>query len=165
MNLLIFFITHNFFIFAEGYKLLNNLVCELPKKFEPCKNINMKILNIVKDVFNDLQNIGLPIFLDRSNNTVCNSDFVHYGQMLYNDNIPNSKTDLLFKTSLIYTPITAYNVILHEVLHSLGLDHNNGEYGLMNYAVNENWFGLLNNDDRKLWLSADDINGVFNNCM
>ena len=148
---------------CNSFKLLPNLVCELPKTFEPCREINERLLSIVKDVFSDLRYGGLPIFLDKSNNTICSTDYTHYGQMLYNPNTPTSTTDLLFKNSIVYTPTTAYNVVLHETLHSLGLDHTT-DYGMMNYAVSENWYGALNNDERKLWISIDDIRGITENC-
>ena len=150
--------------FCNSFKLLPNLVCDLPKTFEPCRDINKRLLNIVKDVFSNLQYGGLPIFLDKSNNTICSTDYAHYGQMLYNPTSSTSTTDLLFKNSIVYTPTTAYNVVLHEALHSLGLDHNDGEFGMMNYAVSENWYGALNNDERKLWISIDDIRGISQNC-
>jgi len=149
---------------CNTFKLLPNLVCELPKTFEPCREINERLLNIVKDVFSDLRYGGLPIFLDKSNNTICSTDYTHYGQMLYNPTSSTSITNLLFKNSIVYTPTSAYNIILHETLHSLGLDHNDGELGMMNYAVSENWYGGITDDQRKLWISIDDIRGITKNC-
>jgi hypothetical protein len=35
---------------------------------------------------------------------------------------------------------------------------------MMNYAVSENWYGGISNDERKLWLSIDDIRGITKNC-
>jgi hypothetical protein len=150
--------------FVWCYKLLPNLKCELPKYFEPCLTINKRLLEITKDVFKDLNNLGLPVYLNKSNNSICSQDYTHYGQMLYDPSVLTSKTDLLFKNSIVYSPNTAYNIVLHETLHSLGLDHTT-DYGMMNYAVSENWYGGLINDQRKLWLSADDINGIFSNCV
>jgi len=148
----------------NSYKLLPNLLCQLPKSFEPCKGLNQRLITVVKDVFTDLRYCGIPIFLDKSNNSICAEDYAHYGQMIYDPTKPTSKTDLLFKNSIIYTPITAYNIVLHEALHSLGLDHTT-EYGMMSYSVSENWFGSIINDDRKLWISVDDIRGISKNCF
>jgi len=149
--------------FIMSYELLPNLKRELPKYFTPCLTINKRLLEITKDVFKDLNNLGLPVYLNTSNNSICSKEYTHYGQMIYNPTSSTSTTDLLFKNSIVYTPNTAYNVILHETLHSLGLDHTT-TYGMMNYAVSENWYGGLINDQRKLWVSADDINGIFSNC-
>ena len=150
--------------FILAYELLPNLTCELPKYFEPCLTINKRLLEIVKDVFYDMRQNGLYVALNISNNTICSEEYTHYGQMIYNPTGSTITTDLLFKNSIVYSPNTAYNIILHEILHSLGLDHNSGEFGMMNYAVNENWYGGLTNDDRKLWLSIDDIRGITKNC-
>ena len=150
---------------VNAYRLLPNLTCELPKLFQPCENINMRLLDIAKEVFADLRETGLPIGLGISNNSICGQDYVHYGQMLYNPTSSTSTTDLLFKNSIVYTPITCYNVILHEALHSLGLDHNDGEPGMMSYSVTENFFGMVSNDQKKLWASVDDLKGLTENCF
>ena len=150
---------------VNGYRLLPNLTCELPKLFQPCKDINMRLLDIVKEVFADLRMEGLPIGLGVSdNNTICSRDYVHYGQMLYDPSSPTSKTDLLFKNSIIYSPTTAYNVILHESLHALGLDHDD-ESGMMSYSVTENWIGMVSNDQKKLWISVDNLRAIAQNCF
>ena len=150
---------------SHAYKLLNNLTCVLPKLFQPCEDLAVTILMISNQVFGDLQDIGLPIGLGISDNYICSQDNTHYGQMLYNPTSSTSTTDLLFRNSIRHAHNTAYNVILHEALHSLGLDHNDGEPGIMNYAVSENWWGGLVNDERKLWISVDDLRGVHQNCF
>jgi hypothetical protein len=150
--------------FIMAYELLPNLKCELPKYFQPCKSINQRLLGITENVFETLRQNGLHVGLNISNNSICSEEYTHYGQMIYNPTGSTSTTDLLFKNSIVYTPNTAYNIILHETLHSLGLDHNKGEFGMMNYAVSENWYGGISNDERKLWLSIDDIRGITKNC-
>ena len=149
---------------VNAYRLLPNLTCELPKLFQPCENINMRLLDIAKEVFADSQQTGLPIGLGVSNNSICGQNYVHYGQMMYDPTNPTSKTDLIFKNSIVYSPVTAYNVILHEALHSLGLDHDD-EPGIMSYAVTENFFGGLSNDQKKLWLSVQNLRGITANCF
>ena len=149
---------------VNGYRLLHNLTCEFPKLFEPCNNINPRLLDIAKEVFKDLRETGLPIGLGTSNNSICSAEYTHYGAMLYNPTSSTSTTDLLFKNSIVYTPNTCYNVILHEALHSLGLDHTT-EPGMMSYAVSENWYGGVSDDQKKLWLSVDDLRGISRNCF
>ena len=46
------------------------------------------------------------------------------------------------------------------ILHSMGLDHNKGGNGMMNYSVRTGWFGIKD-DERKLWLSEDELNGFY----
>jgi len=142
-------------IFVYPFELLG-LECQLPKVFEPCREINKNILDTVYDVFEDLRYSGVPVWLGVSNNTICNYDNVHYGQMIrdYKNN-----TNIIIKSSLYKAPTTCYNVLLHETLHALGLSHSKSP-GMMNYAVTESWFGSVVNDPLKLWLSVDDIRGI-----
>ena len=141
-----------------------NLTCRIPKYFQPCNEINKDILNIAMDVFEELRYNGIPIGIGLSNNTICTNPTVHYGIMLYDPFDPYTTTDLLFKNSIINAPATAYNIILHECLHSLGLDHNTGESGMMNYAVSQNWYGGISDDQKKLWISIDDLRGITKGC-
>ena len=53
----------------------------------------------------------------------------------------------------------SYNVILHEILHSLGLDHTD-KPGMMSYSIREYFLRYPIEDQNKLWLSVDDVHGV-----
>ena len=55
-------------------------------------------------------------------------------------------------------PNTLYNVLLHEILHGLGLKHSK-EKGMMNYSITVDDKGPLE-DHHKLWLSSDDLEGI-----
>ena len=157
---------------ANCYVLLENVDCILPKILTPCENINLYFLGVAQEVTKDLREIGLPYFIQPTNNfredslrlsgVICDGENIHYGFMTPRGGY---LTDITISNDLFSYSNTLYNVILHEILHSLGLDHNNGESGLMNYAVTENWFGSIINDQRKLWLSMDDILGITDNCF
>ncbi len=127
----------------------------------------MFLLQTSQEVASDLRQLGLPFYIGTSSNStgiICNNPDVHYGSMVsYND---SANTDIVISNDLLGYPNTLYNVIWHEILHSLGLDHNNGEPGLMSHVVRvSSWFGSVLNDCRKLWISSDDINGIIKSCF
>ena len=152
---------------VNAYILLNNVECIIPKIISPCKDINLFLLQTSQEVASDLRQIGLQIYIDTSSNAtgiICNEPDVHYGYMTLSDD--NINTDITISNDLLIYPNTLYNVILHELLHALGLDHNNGEPGLMSYAVTAfSLFGSIVNDCKKLWISSDDINGIIKSCF
>ena len=151
----------------NAYILLNNVECIIPKIISPCKDINLFLLQTLQEVASDLRQLGLPFYIGASSNAtgiICNKTNVHYGIMSSSTNSVN--TNITISNDLLGYPNTLYNVILHEILHSLGLDHNNGEPGLMSYAVRAtSWFGSIVDDCRKLWISSDDINGIIKSCF
>ena len=53
---------------------------------------------------------------------------------------------------------TLYNVLLHEMLHSLGLKHSK-EKGMMNYSITVD-DKMPIEDHHKMWLSLDDLAGI-----
>ena len=69
-----------------------------------------------------------------------------------------STTNITVKTELLRYPNLLYNVLLHEVGHSLGLKHSD-KYGIMNYSLL-----TINNiplNANKRALSYDDILGLY----
>ena len=146
-----------------SFKLLEGVSCVLPKVFSVCSEASPLLLPLVSDAFSYMRTENIPFFLSDTmgNNTICSKSGVHYGYMTPN---PTGSTDITLNENMLWYRTTAYNVLLHELLHSIGLDHTDNA-GLMGYAVSENWFGRVVNDDRKLWLSRDDLNGVYNSCF
>ena len=80
-----------------------------------------------------------------------------FGYTSFYDN--NYETDISISQRLYNTPTTLENVIFHEVLHSVGLNHTLID-GLMNYTLRIEPTGYIVNDDMRLWLSIDDIKGL-----
>ena len=152
---------------VNAYILLNNVECIIPKIIKPCEYIDLFLLQTFEEVASDLRELGLPFYIGASNATgiICNKPDVNYGIM--ESSIDNSViTDITISNDLLVYPNTLYNVILHEILHTLGLGHNNGEPGLMSYAVRTtSWFGSIVDDCKKLWISMDDINGIIKSCF
>ena len=152
--------------FVNAYSLLNNVECIIPKILRPCEGINLFFLQTSQEVVTDLRQLGLSIFIAKSINAtgnICNEVGTHYGFMT--QSVDSTTTNITISNELFSYPNTLYNVILHEILHSLGLDHDE-EPGLMSYAVTlSSWFGSIKNDCRKLWISKDDINGIIKSCF
>ena len=146
-----------------SFKLLEGVSCVLPKIFRVCYDASPMLLPLVSDAFAYMRTENIPFFLDdkMGNNTICSKSRVHYGYMTP---MPTGSTDITLNENMLWYKTTAYNVLLHELLHSVGLDHVDNR-GLMSYAVSENWFGGIIEDDRKLWLSRDDLSGVYNSCF
>ena len=139
----------------KSYVLLENVYITIPKILAPCENIHP----IVLKAFNEISD-NVPYFLvgdDNYSGVFCNSIEGHYGYTVVYENY----TDISIKNELLFYPNTLYNVALHEVLHSMGLDHNKGGNGMMNYSVRTGWWGGIKDDERKLWLSEDDLNGLY----
>lgn len=164
MRILIFILILNI---VNAYILLNNVKCVIPKIISPCEGINLLLLETSQEVVSDLRQLGLPIYIDKSVNStgiICNEPNVHYGYMT--PSVDGNKTNITISNNLFPYLNTLYNVILHELLHSVGLNHNNGEQGMMSYSITmTNWFRSVKNDCRKLWISIDDVNGILKSCF
>jgi|GEM_PF-4434225 len=150
---------------VNGYILLNNIECNIPKIISPCEDINLFLLQISQEVASDLRQIGLPFYIGESSQatgTICNKSDIYYAfTTSYSD---SNNTDIDISNDLLGYPNTMYNVILHEILHTLGLDHSK-ESGLMSYVLKTSWFGYIIDDCRKLWISIDDFNGIVKSCF
>ena len=146
---------------AFGYVLLNSVEPIFPKLLKPCNGIDQRLLESANEASSMLSKWGFDVTVSGGSSlvsgSICNKGNIHYGYMTpYINN-----TAISISNKLLSYPNTLYNVVLHEILHSLGLDHS-PEDGLMSYAVTQNWFGGVEDDDRKLWLSIDDLLGLIN---
>jgi hypothetical protein len=140
---------------TQAYVLLESVHITVPKILTPCDNINPILL----ETFNEVSDNVPHFYIGMENNTgiFCNHVVGHYGYTVPYD----IYTDISIKNELLFYPNTLYNVALHEVLHSMGLDHNDGGKGMMNYSMTKGWWGGIKDDERKLWLSEDDLSGLY----
>lgn len=143
---------------ATGYLLLPQVQHTFPKILNVCPSLSPILKDTIDDVSEAMKANGYPVIIQDTNNTgtICNQRRGHYGYTT----LDNNRTDIYINNKLLNTPNTLYNVVLHEVLHSIGLDHSDKE-GMMKYAITENWYGSPVNDERRLWLSIDDLQGLF----
>ena len=159
------------FTIASAYKILNNVIPTFPKVINTCQNIDYRLFKTTLDVSNEITKCGFPVILNQNNYTtlICNKLGSHYGNTMTN----NTKfTSIIISNELFKYPKTLYNTLLHEMLHSIGLDHNNGEPGMMSYSIKIGSIKIgsikidsakkdsIIEDNVKLWLSIDDIYGL-----
>ena len=154
------------FTIVSAYKILNNVIPTFPKVINTCQNIDYRLFKATLDVSKEITKCGFPVILNQNNYTtiICNKLDSYYGNTMSN----NTKfTSIIISNELFKYPKTLYNTLLHEMLHSIGLDHNNGEPGMMSYSIKLDSIktDLLKKDsiiedNVKLWLSIDDIYGL-----
>ena len=149
-------------LIVQSFEIIASVKPQFPKLLKPCPNIDSRLL----DVSNELSTNFPQFQLSDGNSTsgyICNqiSDNLGYTSIL--ENSVDQNTNVWISNKLLDRPNTLYNVVLHEVLHSMGLNHSDKQ-GMMNYSirVGYNWYGSMEiiDDERKLWISPDDRKGL-----
>lgn len=92
-------------------------------------------------------------------NDVCSYDGMN-GYYGYTKTFGTNETDIYISNTLLNTQNTLYNVIYHEFIHSLGLNHTIDKDGIMNYKMRTEINGNILEDSNKLYVSMDDIKGL-----
>lgn len=136
---------------CSSFNLIPNYTLNYPRNLSLCSTINPYVETTALEIsttYPKLFRIG------GNDGTICSEDDVHYGVMYKYSN----KTDIIINNILSYYPNNLYNVMLHEIGHSLGLKHST-KAGMMNYTVRKR-DGYLLPDPRKLWWSRDDMRGI-----
>tara|TARA_R110002110_G_scaffold321_1_gene1234 strand:+ start:9420 stop:9941 length:522 start_codon:yes stop_codon:yes gene_type:complete len=154
-------------LYANAYKLLDFYTpIDNPVPFYTCCDLNEKVLYITKNVIEDINNHNIinislhnEIYKDEigNANTICSfdDDAKAFGYtMLF-----RNEADIYISNKLLKTDKTLYNVILHEFIHALGLNHS-ALPSIMNYTVSISYMGNIYNDRDKLYLSVDDMRGL-----
>lgn len=140
-----------------SYELLKDIIPVFPKVLGFCEEVDNIVIDTAYEITKNIPNFYLG---EENTGEICmieDKKINNYGYMSwkYNTNF----TRIMIHRDLLYTPNTLYNVLLHEVLHSFGLNHSNIE-GMMNYTVSVSRYGRVIEDERKLWISYDDIMGL-----
>ena len=122
---------------------------------EICDYIND--FNIHRCIISPSSGSTIPILKNNINTiSVSYTNDNYYGYTrLYNTN----ETDIVINHKLLKTKNTLYNVLLHEIIHSLGLNHTYN-YGIMNYTIFMDSNNNIIEDRRKIYLSVDDLRGL-----
>ena len=136
--------------------------------FYSCCNLNDKTRKVAHNVINDINmylifNLSLhdKIYTDEHNgyNTICSFDDRREAYA-YTIVYGTEETDILVSNELLDYDNVLYNVVLHEFLHALGLNHTE-ENGVMSYKIYTNEKYEILEDRRKLYLSYDDMKGLY----
>lgn len=158
-------------ISVGAFVLLNNYQPkEIVKLFSFCPSVKPSLRETCEDVITNLNQYDIlqinlkqgytqPIY-QNGINEICHFDGTkqknNYG---YTTTQGNNETDIFISDDLVYTPTTMYNVVYHEILHGMGLNHTDVD-GIMNYKIRVNTEGRVLEDTNKLYLSLDDIRGL-----
>jgi hypothetical protein len=140
----------------NGFSLLENFHHPtVPKVLVPCDDMHRSVLDMIHDISEHVPGFFIG---DHMNNSgyICDTDVGHFATTSIYEN--GSITDITVNRVLLNYPNTLYNVLLHEVLHSMGLGHSDAGNGIMNYSITIMY--SIREDDRRLWLSLDDMLGL-----
>ena len=153
--------------FIYGYELLQHYIPTSFTKEFYVDNSLKDCSNEVADYINEF-NIHRVIISSSTGSTIpvlqnnINTISVSYANdynlgwtKLYGSN----ETDIIINHNLLKTKNTLHNVILHEVIHSLGLNHTT-DYGVQNYTIFLDSDNNIIEDRRKIYLSIDDVKGL-----
>lgn len=154
-------------LFGNGYNLFDFYTPkDNPLPFYTCCNLDDKVLYTAKEVIENINqhniiNVSLhnEIYKDEINdaNTICSFDDNNkgYGYTLLTEN----EADIYISNQLLPHNNTLYNVILHEFIHALALNHSVYP-SIMNYKISVDYWGSIHEDRDKSYLSIDDMRGL-----
>ena len=139
---------------ALAYVLSPYPIFKNPKIFSFCPFIHSNLRLASFEVASEIDHIQFSQI--NSSGSICNKNIPEYGKTeIY---LSNFYTEITLSNSIMNLHNTLYNVLLHEILHSLGLKHSYLK-GMMNYSITVDDEGPIE-DHHKMWLSLDDLAGI-----
>ena len=145
-----------------GYKILDYSIPSKEQAFKFCPFINTKVIYNVFEITNDIRATTSYNFVyNNSENTkltVCNGNLLD-SQKGYTSVYETGKKEVYVDNELLTYHNNLYNVLYHEMGHSIGLGHSNKK-GIMNYTVVQDSHSNVVDDTFKIWLSQDDVDGI-----
>src|SRR6056300_193721 len=137
--------TKEFYV-SDTLRDYTNEVCDYINKF-----------NIHRCIISPSSGFTNPILQNNINTiSVSYTNDNYYGYTkLYGTN----ETDIIINHKLLKTKNTLYNVLLHEIVHSIGLNHTLVP-SVMNYTIFMNERNEIIEDRRRIYLSIDDVRGL-----
>ena len=152
-------------LIVPAFEIINSVKPQFPKLLKPCPNIDNRLLETASELSNNFPQFQLSSEKNLYNTTgyICNQQSENLGYTSILENSIQQNTNIWISNKLLDKPNTLYNVVLHEVLHSMGLNHSDKQ-GMMNYSIRAgyNWYGSMEiiDDGAKLWISPDDRQGL-----
>ena len=158
-------------LIVDSYMLLPYRNISSPDiNFYGCTEISTDLIDTTKSVMRKLNEYDLFKFsyIDEIEyghgkngfNTICNLDLDEESSSRFgycrNYSPYFNESDIGISDKLSGNNL--YNVVLHELIHSVGLDHTLIP-GIMNYSIISTTNGYVR-DNNKLWLSVDDYSGM-----
>jgi len=142
---------------TSSYNIITSVNPQFPKLLKPCPSIDTRLLDTVNEISINFPRVQLG--KNKTTGYICNQPGDNLGYTSILQGSVDQNTNIWISNKLLDTPNTLYNVVLHEVLHSMGLNHSDKQ-GMMNYSVRTTWFGNVIDDPQKLWISKDDRQGL-----
>lgn len=141
-----------------AYRLMPDVVPTYPKAFQLCNDADQRLVRTFYQTANQISKNGYAIVLGgKTASALCNSSAAYFGTTYVNN---STFTATVISNQLLSYPNTMYNTLLHELLHAIGLDHNQPEPGMMSYSLVIDETGKIIEDTTKLWPSLDDCRGL-----
>lgn len=140
-----------------GFRLAPFDTFQQPKVFRFCSDSSPLLEQTSREV---AQGLPLEVIFDpMGDSSICDIETNYYARTLTIHAPPLFHTNIEISRRVLFYPIVLHNIILHEMLHSLGLKHSDRP-GIMNYSL-LTFNGVILDDRRRLWLSMDDLNGLY----
>ena len=151
---------------ASTYKLLPYEFGEPILKYRLCDGINSNLTETVIQTMTDYNQLGfntlmLTTDMDPDVIPVCNDTMGidRYGYATFINKIDYIERSVKISNHILEIPTTLWNVVYHEILHTVGLGHSK-EDGLMYYTVTlTRDYDVIPDADR-MYPSEDDIAGL-----
>lgn len=139
-----------------------------------CNDISPLLENVSKEVIQQINTYELfKIKLNEETkiehkfndkNSICNENlnnnvYSEFGFCTHYSPFFN-ETDITISNTILGIDTNLYNVVLHEFVHALGLDHSNTSKGMMNYTIQITENNGIIKDSNKLYISIDDYKGI-----
>ena len=148
-------------ILTFAFEIIDSVKPQFPKLLKPCPNINTILLETCDELSNNFPQFKISYF--NYTGFICNQLSDNFGYTSILQDSIEQNTNVWISDKLLGSKNTLYNVVLHEILHSMGLNHSTKQ-GLMNYSISigRNWYGGIDiiEDGMKLWVSPDDRKGL-----
>ena len=151
-----------------GYELLNHYI---PTSFTKQFHTDNSLRDYSNEVCNHINNFNIHRCIiispsTGSTNPVLQNNINTISVSYTNDNYfgytklySTNETDIIINHKLLKTKNTLYNVLLHEIVHSIGLNHTLVP-SVMNYTIFMNERNEIIEDRRRIYLSIDDVRGL-----
>jgi len=172
-------IKHGFFILTSIYNVAGfnilpyNNVSTTEIDFYFCDSVHPILEVTTKEVIEQINTYEL--FKIKLNEETKIEHKFNYKNSICNENLDNNiyseygfcthyspffnETDITISNTILGIDTNLYNVVLHEFIHAIGLDHGTNK-GMMNYTIQLTENNGIIKDSTKLYISIDDYIGI-----
>ena len=153
-------------LLVSGYVILPYEFGDEYTKYRLCDSADENLINTTIDVMTNFNMRGFTTAVLTSDYDldvipICNIDMPidRYGFATFTNKIDYLERSISISNLILDIPTTLWNVLFHELLHTVGLGHSK-EPGLMNYTVTLDRQYRVIPDAEKLYPSLDDLEAL-----